>query len=77
MARPLEEEHCLHKKKRRGQAENRQSDKCGRLHRVTDLFGLLIAPPRHLAERKSMVSGEVDILRAETTYTESESLKYY
>lgn len=38
MARPFEEEHCLlEKKKKRGQAENGQSDKCGRSHRVTDL----------------------------------------
>lgn len=41
------------KKKKRGQAEKRESDKCGFLHTVTNLFGLLIAPPRHLAESEN------------------------
>lgn len=35
---------------KRGQTE---SDKCGCIHRVTDLFGLLIAPPSHLTESQN------------------------
>lgn len=52
--------------KKRGQTE---SDKCGRIRRVTDLFRLLIAPPSHLTEsQKSMLSGEADLQRRRCTF---------
>ena len=76
MARPFKEEHCLLQKKKKrqkiktkkkqthkGQAEN--GSKCECLHRVTDLFGLLMAPPPHnLVERENQkVLSKVDLMR--------------
>lgn len=41
----------FYKKKKKSKAENQESDKRECWHRVTDLFGLLIAPLSHLTER--------------------------